>query len=96
MGSRFDSLCHMTKNMKEQDKSKEWTSKLLLGFSYAVAVILTLASPTLIGSSLLLAVIWGEASVLGFGLLAGTLLGTVGAAALMWCLTTSRSMKASA
>ena len=76
--------------MNEQPKSDMWKNRVLPGLSYAVAILLTLASPALMGGSLVLAVLAGDAAVAGMGILAGAVLGAAGAVALMWCLAASR------
>lgn len=72
-------------------KLQLWTNRALDGLSVAIAVGLIIAGPALIAGALVLAVLAGSPSVAGIGLLAGALLGAVGAIALIWCLIGMRS-----
>jgi hypothetical protein len=81
--------------MNEENKYEVWKARVLPGLSYLVAIGLTLTSPALMAGSLVLAVLAGDASVAGLGILAGALLGATGAVALLWCLaSTNRASRA--
>lgn len=66
-----------------------WTTRILPGLSYAVALALTLGGPALVASSLVLALITKEPEIIGLGLLGGAIMGASGALALLWCLRRS-------
>ncbi len=68
-----------------------WKAAVRPVLSYAIAIGLTFTGPALMAAALILAVLAGDASIVGLGLLAGALLGTVGAVALLWCLAGSPS-----
>ena len=81
--------------MNEENKVDVWKDRVLPGLSYLVAIGLTLASPALMAGSLVLAVLSGDAGVVGLGLLAGAVLGATGAVTLLWCLaSTGRAQQA--
>ena len=81
--------------MNEENKVDVWKDRVLPGLSYLVAIGLTLASPALMAGSLVLAVLSGDAGVVGLGLLAGAVLGATGAVTLLWCLaSTGRAQRA--
>ncbi|MBK1828226.1 hypothetical protein [Haloferula rosea] len=75
--------------MNEENKVDVWKDRVLPGLSYLVAIGLTLASPALMAGSLVLAVLSGDAGVVGLGLLAGAVLGATGAVTLLWCLAST-------
>ena len=75
--------------MNEEKKHDLWKARVLPGLSYLVAIGLTLTSPALMAGSLVLAVLAGDASIVGLGILGGALLGACGAMALLWCLAST-------
>ena len=76
----------MTNTMSTELSTIPWTARILPGLSYAIALILTLAGPALVASSLVLALITKEAGIIGLGLLGGAIMGACGALALLWCM----------
>lgn len=70
-----------------------WKAGLRPALSYGIAIALTLTGPALMAGALVLAVLAGDASIVGLGMLAGALLGASGAVALLWCLAEARSSR---
>ena len=68
-----------------------WKAMVRPTLSYAIAIGLMLAGPTLLAGALGLAFITGDAALIGIGLLAGAGLGLAGAVALLWCLAGFRT-----
>lgn len=77
-------------------KPEGWKALVRPVLSYAIAIGLTLTGPALMAGALVLAVLAGDASIAGIGLLAGALLGAAGAVALLWCLAAFRGRRAAA
>lgn len=63
-----------------------WKAAVRPVLSYGIAIGLTLTGPVLMVGALVLAVLAGDASIVGLGLLSGAVLGAAGAVALLWCL----------
>ncbi len=80
----------MNTGMEHAAKPDRWRCRVRPVLSYAVALGLTLTGPALIAGAVVLAVLAGEPSIVGLGLLAGALLGAVGALALLWLLADFR------
>ena len=76
----------MTNTMTTEISTQPWTARILPGLSYIVALVLTLAGPALVGSSLVLAFITKEPGIIGLGMLGGAIMGAAGALALLWCM----------
>lgn len=70
-----------------------WKASVRPVLSYGIAIALTLAGPALMAGALILALLAGDASIIGLGLLAGAVLGAAGAVALLWCLAESRGSR---
>lgn len=67
-----------------------WKARLIPGLCYLIAIGLTLSGPALVAGALGLALIAGDPTVAGLGILAGAVLGAAGAIALLWCLARMR------
>lgn len=65
-------------------------ARILPALKYGIALVLGLSGPALVLMSLALAVISGDARIIGPGLLAGALLGAAGGLGLIWCLSGGR------
>lgn len=70
-----------------------WKASVRPVLSYGIAIVLTLAGPALMAGALILAVLAGDASIIGLGMLAGAVLGAIGAVALLWCLAEARGAR---
>ena len=73
-----------------------WRANVRPILSYGIAISLTLAGPVLMMVALVLAVLAGDPSIVGLGMVAGALLGAIGAIALLWCLADSRGRRGAA
>ena len=76
--------------MNEQPKTDILKARVLPGICYAIAISLILASPALMGGSLVMTLLSGDTTLVGMGILAGAILASAGALALLWCLAASR------
>lgn len=83
----------MNTEIEPAAKRDGWKGQVRPALSYLVALGLTLTAPALIAGAVILAVLAGDASIVGLGLLAGALLGAVGALALLWLLSDFRGRR---
>ena len=72
--------------MSKETTIKNWSTRVIPGLCYLIAIFLTLSGPILVAGSLGLALFAGDPTLAGLGILAGAVLGASGAIALLWCL----------
>ena len=79
--------------MNKDNKLDIIKERVIPGLCYAVAFCLCLAGPSLMVASLVLAMLSGDSTVLGLGILSGAGVGVSGAAALLWCFSITRKSR---
>ena len=83
----------MNPEVESVNTRNSWKASVRPALSYGIAIALTLAGPALMAGALILAMLAGDASIIGLGMLAGAVLGAIGAVALLWCLADSRGSR---
>lgn len=71
-----------------------WKALIRPVLSYVIAIGLIVTAPALLAGAVLLALLTGDATIIGIGLSSGAVIGVVGALSLLWCLAGPRGRSA--
>ena len=77
----------------EDTKLNRWINRSMDGLSVFISLGMVFSGPIIIAMALVLAVLTGDAMIIGMGLLTGAAMGAIGALAMMWCLAGFRKRR---
>ena len=77
----------------EDTKLNRCINRSMDGLSVFISLGMVFSGPIIIAMALVLAVLTGDAMIIGMGLLTGAAMGAIGALAMMWCLAGFRKRR---